>query len=162
LADSPGGTPREKDSMRAAGGPYRRILAAYDGSENAKRALQKAVSLARAQSAALQIVVAVSLIMPVYGTAAPYYPPGYSEEVMKQGKKILGEALDRAKEAVPGATGVLKDGYASEVILAMAESDGVDLIVVGRRGMSRVERLLVGSVSSSVLSHSKCDVLVVK
>lgn len=145
---------------------YRKILLGYDGSENAKRALERAIALAIAQQAALRIVVVAHTIQPVYGTTtpyyAPYYPADYAEEVMKQGEKLLAEALNRAKEAGTQASGFVKEGYTADVILDAAESDGVDLIVVGRRGISAVERFLMGSVSSSVIGHSKCDVLVVR
>ncbi len=143
-------------------GGYGKILLGYDGSANAKRALDRAIALATAQGADLRIVVAANTILPVYGTTAPYYPPNYADEVMSEGKKSLTEALDRAKEAGAQASGSVIDGYAAEVILDLADKEGADLIVLGRRGISRVERFLMGSVSSSVVGHSKCDVLVVK
>jgi nucleotide-binding universal stress UspA family protein len=141
---------------------YKKILVGYDGSENAKRALDRAIALSAEQGAAIRVVVAVSTIMMVYGPTAPYYPPGYPEEVTKEGRKLLEAAVNTAKVAGRNASGSVEDGHAPEVILNLAEREGVDLIVLGRRGISGVERFLIGGVSSSVVNHSKCDVLVVK
>ncbi len=139
-----------------------KILLGYDGSENAKRALDRAIVLATAQNAALRIVVAANTILPVYGTTVSYYPPDYADEVITEGKKTLAEAIGRAKEAGAQVSGAVVDGPAAETILNLAGKEEADLIVVGKRGTSGVERFLLGSVSSSVVNHSKCDVLVVK
>ena len=48
------------------------------------------------------------------------------------------------------------------VILDEAESWGADLIVIGSHGYGRLERLFLGSVSQSVVSHAKCSVEVVR
>jgi len=141
---------------------YRKILVGYDGSENAKRALERAIALSKGEGAALVIVVAVNTIMPVYGTTAPYYPPNYAEEVTKEGQKSLAEAVNRAKEATQRVSGSVEDGHPAEMILDAADRNGCDLIVLGRRGISGVERFLIGGVSSSVVNHSKCDVLIVR
>jgi nucleotide-binding universal stress UspA family protein len=141
---------------------YARVLVGYDGSENAKRALARAIALSTGQGSALRIVVVVTTVLTVYGPTAPYYPPGFPEQIIKEGKRSLEEALITAKEAGRSVSGSVEDGHPSEMILRLAESEGADLIVLGRRGISGVERFLMGGVSSSVVNHSKCDVLVVK
>ena len=62
----------------------------YDGSENARRALERAIALSTREGAALRIVVAVNTMLPFYGTTAPYYAPDYAEEVTKEGQKVVG------------------------------------------------------------------------
>jgi nucleotide-binding universal stress UspA family protein len=141
---------------------YRKVLVGYDGSDNAKRALGRAIALSACEGAALRIVVSVNTILPVYGTTAPYYPPDYAEQVTREGQKSLAEAVSRAKEANQKVSGSVMDGHPAEMILSSADREGSDLIVLGRRGISGVERFLMGSVSSSVVNHSKCDVLIVK
>jgi len=127
---------------------YGRILLAYDGSKNAEGALSRATSLAERFGARLTIVVVV--------------PPSAYEETVQSGREVLGKAVDKAKRTVGDVTGVLRDGQAADEILAAAEDQDADLVVIGRRGLSAVERLLMGGTSSAVVSHSKCDVLVVK
>ena len=141
---------------------YHRILLGYDGSKNARRALERTIQIATEQGASVRVVVAVHTVMIVYGPAAPYYPPDYAEQVMKDGEKLLAEAVNRAKEACRDVSGTVKDGNPAQLILEVAEGEGADLIVLGRRGLSGVERFLMGGVSSSVVNHSKCDVLIVK
>jgi nucleotide-binding universal stress UspA family protein len=104
----------------------------------------------------------VTTVLTAYGPTAPYYPPGFSEQIIKEGKRSLEEALSSAKDAGHNVSGSVEDGHPSEIILRLAESEGSDLIVLGRRGISGVERFLMGGVSSSVVNHSKCDVLIVK
>jgi nucleotide-binding universal stress UspA family protein len=127
---------------------YQRILIAYDGSENAERALSKAISLAKVQGAPLSIVVVL--------------PPSAYEETVENGKKFLGKAAATARQAIIDVSEILRDGQPADEILQAAEEQTADLIVIGRRGLSGVERFLQGGVSSAVVTHSKCDVLVVK
>ena len=154
----PGEKPAQQDQTVES---YRKILVGYDGSENSKRALERTIALATAQGATIRIAVAANTI-PFYGQTAGYYPADYAGEAIKQGKKSLTGAVKLAEELGAKVSGFVKDGYAAEVILDAEGSEGVDLIVVGRRGMSGVKRFLMGSVSSSVVSHSKCDVLIVR
>jgi nucleotide-binding universal stress UspA family protein len=141
---------------------YKKILIGYDGSENSKRALDRAIALTSAKGASLRIVVAVNTILTVYGPSAPYYPPGYQEQVMKEGRSLLDVAMKSAKDAGVKVSGSVQDGHPAEIILDLSESEGIDLVVLGRRGISGLERFLLGGVSSTVVSHSKCDVLIVR
>lgn len=141
---------------------YRKIFVGYDGSENAKRALARAIALSAGQGASIRVVVAVTTVLPVYGPAAPYYPTGFPEQIVKEGQALLDAAVSTAKAAGRSVSGSVEDGHPSEIILSLAENEGADLIVLGRRGISGVERFLLGGVSSSVVNHSKCDVLIVK
>jgi len=141
---------------------YKKIIVGYDGSENAKRALARAIALSTGKGASICIVVAVTTALQGYGPAAPYYPPGFPEQIVKEGKALLEAAMSSAKAAGRSVSGSVEDGHPSEIILSHAESERADLIVLGRRGISGIERFLLGGVSSSVVNHSKCDVLIVK
>jgi nucleotide-binding universal stress UspA family protein len=77
-------------------------------------------------------------------------------------ENILVHSDDQARKA--GAVEVQtlsKSGDPAAQILAAAESINADLIVLGRRGLGRIAELLLGSVSSKVLHHSRVNVLVV-
>ena len=52
-------------------------------------------------------------------------------------------------------------GHPAAEIVRQAEVGGSDLIVIGARGLGRMKRLLLGSVSEAVLRHAACSVLVV-
>ena len=52
-------------------------------------------------------------------------------------------------------------GDPADLILAAAERDGTDLIVMGSRGLNAAQRFLLGSVSTKVTTHAHCAVLVI-
>jgi len=57
---------------------------------------------------------------------------------------------------------IVKEGTASKKIIEVAEKEKVDLIVIGRRGMSAIEKLFIGSVANQVLRCSSVPILVTK
>jgi nucleotide-binding universal stress UspA family protein len=78
-------------------------------------------------------------------------------------KANVERALAVIRSAGAQATGrVIADGKPYEAILAAAQDTGADLIVIGRRGLNRVERILFGSTSEQVASHANCPVLIVR
>jgi nucleotide-binding universal stress UspA family protein len=141
---------------------YKRILVGYDGSKNSERALARAIALAKEQGAALRILVAVSTVLPVFSPISQSLPESTFEEIIQDGKDALADAVASAKLMLDDVSGVLKDGHAADELVRYATENDIDLIVLGRRGVSAIERFLLGGVSSSVIGHSKCDVLVVK
>jgi len=142
--------------------PYKKILVGYDGSKNSGRALARAAAAAKEHSGSLRIVVVVNSNMLAIAPMAPPLPPEVFEDMLKSGKQILSEAMVSVGDLVPGVTGSVEEGNPAERILHIAADESVDLIVIGRRGISGVERFLLGGVSSSIVAHSKCDVLVVR
>jgi nucleotide-binding universal stress UspA family protein len=151
-------TPQAEISVK----PYSRILAAYDGSSHSKRALMRAAKAARDHGSSLMIVTVVDLTVISMAPMSPPIPEEVYNGLMQGGKDLLSQALGLVQPTVPGASGVVEEGNAAQAILRVASARESDLIVVGRRGISGVERFLIGGVSSNVVAHSKCDVLVVK
>lgn len=141
---------------------YGRILVGYDGSENAKRALQRAIELSkRSSEGELSVVVAFDSASLYVLSMGQYYAPARGEMV-QHAQDLLSEALRIVKQAGIKANGAVEEGRPADMILAKAMNSRADLIVVGRRGIRGIERFLIGSVSSSIVSHSEADVLVVK
>ena len=75
-------------------------------------------------------------------------------------------ALEEAQSILAGAgvqaSFVEGTGDPADVLVQEAEDGGADLIVVGTRGLNTAERWLMGSVSTKVVHHAPCDVLVVR
>ena len=67
---------------------------------------------------------------------------------------------ERAGLASGGSSTLLVHGSAAERILAQEDEQDCDLIVMGRQGQSRIEDILLGSVSRRILAESEADVLV--
>ena len=146
----------------AQGETYHRILAAYDGSENARRALRRAIEIAKASAGDLFTVSAAD------STRFTAYPMVAASEVLRdqvvqQTTKLMEEASALAKEQrVKSTIASFGEGHPADVILTQALRNKVDLIVAGRRSIKGVERFMMGSVSSAIVSRSECDVLIAK
>lgn len=147
-------------AARADRRPVARIVAGTDGSETAAHAVGAAAELARALGAQLHLVTAHSarqLSERVVSSAR-------SDRVDLQ--RVAEEELLRTAEAV-GGDGLEIDvhacaGDAAEVLIDVARELRADLIVVGSRGMSGIERFLLGSVANKVSHHAPCNVLIVR
>jgi nucleotide-binding universal stress UspA family protein len=77
-----------------------------------------------------------------------------AETLLERHRKAIGEAAIRVEE-------VAIEGNPGQAIVEAARKYRGQAIVVGRRGLGRVERLLLGSVSNHVVRHAQCPVLVV-
>jgi len=127
-----------------------KLLVAVDGSEQANKALDYAVVIAK--NFGTQI-----LLLHVEEAKLFSLKP---ELVNKIGETILLEAEKKIDGVKFNKS--LKTGSPSETILKMAWLGDFDLVVIGSRGLSSVKRFLLGSVSSDVSMHARCSVLIVR
>jgi nucleotide-binding universal stress UspA family protein len=134
----------------------RNIVVGYDGSETAKRALERAAELAT-DGATVTVVSAVHVHSAAGRGAGPVDPDEVHErrQELAEAETLLGEK---------GIKPSLVEGHGdpADVIVDQAKESGADLIVVGNRGLNVGARLLLGSVSTKVLHDAPCDVLVVR
>jgi nucleotide-binding universal stress UspA family protein len=137
---------------------FRSILIAWDGSRHAKRALNEAIDIARAQGSRLTLLTVAA---PVHVWAGPYAPSVPEDELARAAEKIAeeGEALVPDGIAVSSRTA---EGSPGPELLKRAEAANHDLIVMGSRGRGAVRSVVLGSVSHYVLNHSKVPVLIVQ
>jgi nucleotide-binding universal stress UspA family protein len=141
-----------------------RILLATDGSEEADLAALRAVDLADATHSELHVVHVgvVPIFLQSYPGTLGYYDKLY-EQIEKMSRELLRKQNWRVKAAGGTVAGAhLRMGEVALEIVALAEELGADLIVMGSRGLGRVRRALMGSVSDSVVRHAHCPVLVVR
>lgn len=134
----------------------KRVLAAYDGSESAKRALYEAAKLVPED--ATVTVVSVAEVLPQFGRASSMLLPEEDQERRRE----LAEATEILKAHGIRAKVVERRGDAAAMILDEAETEGAEVIVMGTRGLGSGKRWLLGSVSTKVLHHAPCNVLVVR
>lgn len=83
------------------------------------------------------------------------------EDLKRRGRALLDRARRRWVGHRPPVETVLAEGFPAESLLAAARSRGADVIVLGRRGLSRVDRFFLGSVSRKVSAHADRSVLIV-
>ena len=139
------------------------ILFATDGSPSAEAAAQEAFELAKATGWKLRVItVWRAPILNGYGFAPVPYMPELADVERDHAKEVAREAVEAASGAGIQATGELRQGDASDEICAAAEETSARLIVMGARGWGAVQRFVFGSVSTSVLHHAHCPVLVVR
>ncbi len=138
---------------------FQTILFAYDGSENAKRALACAQNVALKFGATVRVVTAFNPISRIIGN------PAYEETVQRetvQANMLAEEAAAQLRAAGLDPHIEVLEGPAADAILRVADVRGNDLIVMGSRGLGNAAALFLGSVSHSVLHGAACPVLIVK
>ena len=132
------------------------VIVGFDGSEHGQRALERAASIAG--DGTLVVVSAASLTRLTRDTGSSAVDPIEAEAAR--------DALEKAKGLVSGKGGntrfVERHGDPADALVQQAEEDKADLIVVGTRGLNFAQRTVLGSVSTKVVHHAPCDVLVVR
>lgn len=146
---------------------YKRILVATDGSELSDLAVQHALQLADLTGAELVALKVVPRYPQTYfegGVALP------AEEIQRVEKEWQAEAMDVVnavksegqKRQVKVKPTTVKSDLIAEAILAAAKKHKADLIVMASHGRRGLKRLLLGSETQHVLTHSQIPVLVLR
>lgn len=134
----------------------RKVLFPTDFSDAGKHALELATSLARDGGGSL-VIVHVEEPPTAYGGGELYY-------VQEPDREELKKRLAAVMPADPAVSCVHKllVGDPAEAIIQVADSERVDLIVMGTHGRRGLTRLLMGSVAEAVVRRAACPVLTVK
>jgi nucleotide-binding universal stress UspA family protein len=139
----------------------RPIVVGTDGSPSADVAVARAVEIAKGAGRPVHLVTA--------------YPagPSYGERIVSSAKSAPVDIVQVAESVLARESRAFEDngievvthargGDPAEVLIAIAEEVGADLIVVGARGLSGLQRFMLGSVSSKLSHHAPMSVLVVR
>jgi nucleotide-binding universal stress UspA family protein len=143
---------------------FNKILVPVDGSEVSNKAIDAARLLIKEGSAREVTILHVlqpSEVMPFNGLNMPVDYPQFYEELNKAAKRVLENAEQRMN--LKEQTKIqLEYGPPAEIVCKTAEQEEYDLIIIGNRGLNRLQRVLMGSVSSKVVTLAPCPVLVIK
>jgi nucleotide-binding universal stress UspA family protein len=145
---------------------FQKLLVAFDGSEDSKKAIKTACSLGKVLGSKLMILHVYTV--PVYAYAGPGGVPPISIDSLEGAAKaraaaVVGAGLELAKDEGVEASGeTLQSGSVVEAIVDYAAKENVQLVVIGTRGMTGFKRMLLGSVSVGVVAHAHCPVMVVR
>ncbi len=144
---------------------FERIVVGTDGSDSAKEAVRQAASIADLTGASLHVVSAYEPVsnrrVASESEGAPadiQHEFGPREDVNFALDGAAAIARDKGVEVKPHA----RDGDPADAILAVAEEEEADLIVVGNKGMTGARRFLLGSVPNKVSHHADCSVVIVR
>jgi len=141
---------------------FRKILLATDGSESSEIAARTTLDLSKSLDSEVHVVYVAN----EHPYLHAYYDLRHQEDAERFGdedQRMLEESVDQIRET--GGTiaeSYLRVGDAANEIVELAEELGVGLVVIGSRGHGRIRRALMGTVSTSVLRHAHCSVLVVR
>jgi nucleotide-binding universal stress UspA family protein len=122
-----------------------KILVGVDGSEQSKKALAEAITIAKCFSGSIKAV-----------TMYEQGNENKAQETLSEAKKLL------EKEKVGYSTLSILGSNPARALQSLAKEENFDLIVVGNRGLGGTAALLLGSVSRQVVTDAVCNVLVVK
>lgn len=139
-----------------------RILVPVDGSENSMKAVEKAVEIGSLKKSHINILTVVNSKRDNPYILEQDYSSDISQRNIENGKRVLNNALELCAGYDGEVDTLLRNGDIAEVVIDTAEELDIDLIVMGRRGMSISARSLLGSVSNKVLNYANRSVLVVK
>ena len=139
-------------------GKYRKILVAVDSSESSKNALHQAFKLANEEKCWITVT---SVVPPYEGDIDLTGVRDIMASLRKPCEDALADAQKIADEERTLIKTVCEEGETYERIVDLADAENCDIIVMGRRGLRRIERALVGNVTARVIGHTQRDVLVV-
>ncbi len=138
---------------------YRNIACAFDGSDCSRRALDVALHLARADQQKLWMIFIEE--MPRY----PGAPSETNEELERADAifdKLRDEALDAGKKCGVAVVAEKRVGHPAQALVRYVKDAGVDLLVMGHTGHSKLWGTFLGTTADKVVSHATCSVHVVR
>ncbi len=137
-----------------------KILVAIDGSAASMEAADYATSISKKYNAELYALHVVRADVDLFG---PHETSEFMTRMRNEGEKYLNKVKIIANEKnTQIKTEIISSINIAGGILAYAEENNIDLIVIGTRGRSGFKRLLLGSVASHVVTYAHCPVFVSK
>jgi nucleotide-binding universal stress UspA family protein len=139
-----------------------KILVAVDDSKHSEAAVNVVANYFKPQTTEVKIL---HVLVPLTLSAIPQMSRGYAPELEQQGTQARALVDKYAQQLRADGYNVdfaVEGGDVRETIIESAERWHADLVVLGSRGHTGMERLLLGSVAESVVRHANCSVLVVR
>ena len=153
----------------ARGASIGRVLVAVDGSDTARRAVEHLADAKYLEGHRLHVLT----VGPRLHAGRPYWAMNMTEPAARTVEDLVAEDRRRSEtHAARAAEALMRDGFEvewtigagdpSHEIIEAAENLDCDLIVLGSRGLTGLDRILLGSVARNVLLHSVTSVLIVR
>ena len=145
--------------------PFKKMLCPTDFSEPADSALQVAREMAHAMQAKL---ILLNVVVPVAVPVAVEIPVGAAvtpettlRRYREQAEEMVGAMVETLRPTGLDVQGIVIEGDPAEAIVAAAEREKADLIVIATHGRTGWRRLVFGSVAEKVIRHATCPVLTI-
>jgi nucleotide-binding universal stress UspA family protein len=147
-------------------GKFSKILVAIDGSHSSMEAAEYAIEMAKKDGAKIIALTVNRIALSSYGLATPegeIKSPKEKEIILESRKRFDILAQNATQNNVELKTELINSQMSVDgAIVEYAESEDVDLIIMGTTGRSGFKKLLLGSVASAVVTYSPCPVMIVK
>ena len=142
------------------GGKVQKIIVADDGSGFAKKAIDRAVELAKKEESEIICVNVMEDYCPIGLTEIDCNV--VRELQIKEANAITSAATEKFKNAGVHARVIIETGSPSEMIIEVARREGADLIIAASHGKHGAKKFAFGSVTARLIEHSPVPVLVMK
>ncbi len=141
-----------------------KVLVPVDGSKYSSEGIKVASHYAKSKNAEVYLMTVIPSVSDIDLELTASERDRLLESMKKQGEDILSKASELIKTlGVSHVNTVLATGPSpAQEIVAFAEKERTDLIVIGSRGRTASQRFHIGSVAANVVSHTPCCVYVVK
>lgn len=140
---------------------FTNILVPVDGSDNSYRALDAALILSEKLGSNITVVNVMEQV-PITHIESEKLLSELLEAFRKENKEILSKCSKIATEKGLSIKTILLQGNPASVILDYSKKEKFDLIIMGNRGLGTFKELILGSVSSKIVHHSPCGVLLIR
>ena len=140
----------------------RKILVPVDFSDHSQRALDQAIEFAKAFRAELHLLHCYQIHPAAVSTYGIVVPETFEHDIRMAALQRLSEWRDKVSAQGVRVQEHITAHFPAEEIVAIAERLGVDLIVMGTRGLTGFKHVLLGSVAERTIRLARCPVLTVK
>ena len=142
---------------------FSKILVPFDGSGYSEKAFEKALEIAEKFESELVVMTVIqSKTSDSVGISITRM-----QEIQDEEENIATTMLKKLEEKaknknVPFSIKIIHNPSSSDGIVSFADSSNIDLIVMGSHGRTGFKKMVLGSVASGVVAHSKCPLLITK
>ena len=140
---------------------FTNILVPVDGSDNSYRALDAALLLLEKLGSNITVVHVMEQV-PITHIESEKLLSELLEAYKKENQDILSKCSEIAHQKGLTIKTLLLQGNPASVILDYSKKEKSDLLIMGSRGMGKFKELILGSVSSKIVHHSTCAVLLIR
>ena len=140
---------------------FTKILVPVDGSDNSYKALEAALVLSEKLGSNISVVNVMEQV-PITHIESEKLLSELLEAYKKENQEILSKCSDIARQKGITIKAVLLQGNPAPVILDYSKKENFDLVIMGSRGVGKFKELILGSVSSKIVHHSPCAIMIIK
>jgi nucleotide-binding universal stress UspA family protein len=140
---------------------FTNILVPVDGSDNSYRALDAALVLSEKLGSNITVIHVMEEI-PITHIGSEKLLNELLQAYKKENQDILSKCSEIASQKGLTINTFLLQGNPASVILDFSKKEKFDIVIMGSRGLGKFKELILGSVSSKIVHHTPCAVLLIR